>query len=202
MKHNVTNKRGLLVLAVLIMSLYLTGCYSDLNENSNESTQIAEQRADSKSVSDSLEPVFVKYDDTWHIYYLNPDDNEINRLYDKNGVDVGRVRSYYNSAHGEYNTMRLSFEDENGDQKYSYVMVDAILDVDSYRLSLENEGTDDDWSALGLENPNEQDPSKSNQKRKRKEPAYKYVGSFSFGYKRSGYEILRNLTMFPKSEPY
>lgn len=202
MKHNVTNKRGLLVLAVLIMSLYLTGCYSDLNENSNESTQITEQRADSKSVSDSLEPVFVKYDDTWHIYYLNPDDNEINRLYDKNGVDVGRVRSYYNSAHGEYNTMRLSFEDENGDQKYSYVMVDAILDVDSYRLSLENEGTDDDWSALGLENPNEQDPSKSNQKRKRKEPAYKYVGSFSFGYKRSGYEILRNLTMFPKSEPY
>ena len=51
--------------------------------------------------------------------------------------------------------MRLSFEDENGDQNYSYVMVDAILDIDSYRLSLENEGTDDDWSALGLENPNE-----------------------------------------------
>lgn len=169
MKHNVTNKRGLLVLAVMIMSLYLTGCYySDLNENSNESTQITEQRADSKSVSNSLEPVFVKYDDTWHIYYQNPDDNEINRLYDKNGLDVGRVRSYYNSAHGEYNTMRLSFEDENGDQNYSYVMVDAILDIDSYRLSLENEGTDDDWSALGLENPNEQDPSKSNQKRKKK----------------------------------
>jgi hypothetical protein len=155
MKHNVTNKRGLLVLAVLIMSLYLTGCYSDLSENSNESTQITEQRADSKSVSDSLEPVFVKYDDTWHIYYRNPDDKEINRLYDKNGVAVGCITWYYGFTLGEYNTMRLSFEDENGDQNYSYVMVDAILDVDSYRLSLENEGTDDDWSALGLENPNE-----------------------------------------------
>ena len=164
MKHNVTNKRGLLVLAVLIMSLYLTGCYSDLSENSNESTQITEQRADSKSVSDSLEPVFVKYDDTWHIYYRNPDDKEINRLYDKNGVAVGCITSYYGFTLGEYNTMRLSFEDENGDQNYSYVMVDAILDVDSYRLSLENEGTDDDWSALGLENPNEQDPPKCNQK--------------------------------------
>lgn len=155
MKHNVTNKRGLLVLAVLIMSLYLTGCYSDLSENSNESTQITEQRTDSKSVSDSLEPVFVKYDDTWHIYYRKPDDKEINRLYDKNGVAVGCITSYYSFRLGEYNTMRLSFEDENGDQKYSYVMVDAILDVTSYRLSLENEGTDDDWFALGLENPNE-----------------------------------------------
>ena len=202
MKHNVTNKRGLLVLAVLIMSLYLTGCYSDLSENSNESTQITEQRADSKAVSDSLEPVFVKYDDTWHIYYRNPDDKEINRLYDKNGVDVGCITSYYSFTLGEYNTMRLSFEDENGDQNHSYVMVDAILDVDSYRLSLENEGTDDDWSAFGLENPNEQDPPKCNQKRKRKESAYKYVGSFSFGYRRNGSEILRNLTRFPKSEPY
>lgn len=180
MKHNVTNKRGLLVLAVLIMSLYLTGCYSDLSENSNESTQITEQRADSKSVSDSLEPVFVKYDDTWHIYYRNPDDKEINRLYDKNGVDVGCITSYYSFTLGEYNTMRLSFEDENGDQNYSYVMVDAILDVDSYRLSLENEGTDDDWSALGLENPNEQDPPKCNQKTKEKRICIQICGFFFF----------------------
>lgn len=33
--------------------------------------------------------------------------------------------------------------------------LEPYLDIDSYRLSLENEGTDDDWSALGLENPNE-----------------------------------------------
>lgn len=158
MKHNVTNKRGLLVLTMLILSLYLTGCQADsifATENA-ESADLNGDSADYNMESaDSLEPVFVKYDDTWHIYYRNPEDKEINRLYDRNGVVVGCITSYYNFTLGEYNTMRLSFEDENGDQKYSYVMVDAILNVDSYRLSLENEGTDDDWSALGLENPNE-----------------------------------------------
>lgn len=145
--RNLTNVRGLVVLFSLIAMLYVTGCSEDITTvltSSNNDSITSNDEKDAVGDDIEFEPILIHYDGSWHILYRKP--YGFYDIYASDHTYIGYLSIWTHSSGS--GAMRLEFKD------YSYVMVDSIETIETFKLSQQQEGTDADWEALGLTNPN------------------------------------------------